>query len=248
MGQPSRREPLSGGSRHVHQQMPSGGFLYRHLYAPSNTKSITAPVGHHIQPQAQHVRIVHPRSATSPPPTRSPSPESGRRSISPLDYVDTPSAPRPPQVPIGGAHAGVLAGSSRQEVRTTPMTSTPAHQLSPSPLPPPISQPAPPAALHLYRGAFPVQEVAMVSPFYRQPITVTVIEDRGLKSSPSTVDDDLWMMDSESHLPKDWLMSVREQFPDHVVRTKEDKKIKIMSWEWVGPLPLRCSATALILF
>jgi hypothetical protein len=88
----------------------------------------------------------------------------------------------------------------------------------------------------------------MVSPFYRQPITVTVIEDRGLKSSPSTVDDDLWMMDSESHLPKDWLMSVREQFPDHVVRTKEDKKIKIMSWEWVGPLPLRCSATALILF
>jgi len=53
VGQPSRREkssaqqePLSGGSRHVHQQMSSGGSLYRHLYAPSsNTKLISAPVG-----------------------------------------------------------------------------------------------------------------------------------------------------------------------------------------------------------
>ncbi len=85
----------------------------------------------------------------------------------------------------------------------------------------------------------------MDSPFYRQPITVIVIEDCGLKSSLSTVDKDLWMMASESYLPAEWLKSVQETFPNHVLM-KRDKQI--MSWEWVGPLPPCCSATVLILF
>ncbi|KAF8329671.1 hypothetical protein F5887DRAFT_1082366 [Amanita rubescens] len=251
LGQPSRREkssgqqePLPAGSSHRPLHSAPAGRPSRREEKPSAQQE-PFQKSSHIQPQAQHVRFAHTRQATSPPPTRSPSPESGRRSISPLEYLDKHasaaerSTPRPPQVPIGSTRGGGLAvmesvglSTSRrsQEVSRTLIPSSPARQPYPSPLPPPISQPAPPAALHLYRGAFPVQEVAMDSPFYRQPINVIVIEDRGVKSSPSTVGKDLWMIPSESYLPREWLKSVRERFPDHVFKANDKE---IMSWEWL---------------
>lgn len=144
------------------------------------------------------------RIPSSPPRTPSPSSESG------LEYIND-SEEGPTQPPVGRVHFG--AGAT-----PTPLRS---------------HQPSPPPALHFYRGPFPDQQLALSSRFYQQPISVVVIEDRGLKSTEQTAIDDLWMISSRGYIPPEWLLSVKRQWPDHVFRTTEGLT---MVWEWVSRL------------
>jgi hypothetical protein len=72
----------------------------------------------------------------------------------------------------------------------------------------------------------------MENQFYKQKISVVVIQDCGMESRVEAVERDLWMMASDWYIPQSWLERVKGRLPGHIVQTEEH----IMCWEWVSNL------------
>ncbi len=96
-------------------------------------------------------------------------------------------------------------------------------QSPPQPLPSP--SPHPQTAFHVYAGAFPSQEMAMINGYYTDSISVTVVED------PRAAD---YRMVKSDGIPRSWMKGFQASNPQQMFEEKVGKQHTC--WEWVSHL------------